>query len=60
MAATLRQGRKKIVSSFVMSPSLHKEFREKYPQRGDQSYLIEQLVKKLLNGEVFVAPRPTV
>lgn len=60
MAAVLRAGRKKIVSSFVMTPSVHKEFRAKYPQRGDQSYIIEQLVKKLLNGEIFVAPKPVL
>jgi hypothetical protein len=57
MATTLRPGRKKITTSFVMTPDLHQQFREQYPNRGDQSFVIEQLVRKLLKGEVFISPR---
>lgn len=58
MSATLRPGRSKVTTSFVIHPDLHNEFRKRHPKRGDQSYYIEQLIKKYLHGEVYVPPKP--
>lgn len=58
MSTTLRPGRSKVTTSFVIHPDLHKAFRDKHPRRGEQSYVLEQLVKRYLRGEVSIPPKP--
>lgn len=55
--AKLRQGRKRVTTSFTLPPELHEKFYNKLPVRGARSKVLEELIKSYCENRIKYHPK---